>query len=881
MALRTYQNFDLLLEAADGGGFRARVTTSPLGQSSSAKFALPFGSTELVMLLRRLDSRDSGELRQASMDLGGPLFESVFCEDIMLTWQRSQDYAREHGDGLRLRLRLTDAPSIAGLPWELLYDRRGNTFIAQSERTPVVRYLEVPQPPRPLAVDGALRILVVISSPTDLPELDVEAEWRRVQDALATKVAEGTVKIDRLPAPTIQALSAWLRQNDVHILHFIGHGDYDDRIQDGVVYFQDRYGRSTKVSPTVLGPYLRDHDPLRLVLLNACQSARVDTTDPFSGMAQGLVQQDCTAVVAMQFPISDGAATTFTGEFYGALADGFPVDQAATSARKALIAEYAAEWATPVLFLRAPDGRVFDHIAAQPTVTHRRSDKGVFRGHAFGTWPSQEHPGGTLAPDLPAHAVEAEVAPVVDENVQFTVYRPRAIRPGLWYPMLAFAHLAERRRDAPPEEADPIEQVKALAQQQLGASASAYVSRLSDAGESIPRQSELTFVPSVDGVEFNPSRRTFRWLEDVHQEDFRLQAAPTPSAVTARGRLTVFLGVVILADVELVIRIDELAPQPPAPAMTAILAANMEHAAASGELELASATPYRRIFPSYSPRDRQIVEQVERFGSAIGDVYLQRLVALRSGEDQTARLRELIDEADVFQLFWSTNSMHSEQVRQEWEHALTLNRPNFIRPTYWEQPMPRSATPLLPPEPLRQLHFHALSTPQDIAAGTAPEDDPSSPTKSDHDGRDGANDWQTDTRASASLTCPQCGGANSWDPGFCTHCGSYLSSRGQNVRERPPQASAARTPDQPSVAYAPPTASPPRTGPPQHADAPKSSTPRTWIALIAVLILIGAILAFLVWKNQPANPGGLERGASHMTSIRQAVATDRATTTPA
>ena len=79
---------------------------------------------------------------------------------------------------------------------------------------------------------------------------------------------------------------------------------------------------------------------------------------------------------------------------------------------------------------------------------------------------------------------------------------------------------------------------------------------------------------------------------------------------------------------------------------------------------------------------------------------------------------ELIDEADVFQLFWSTNSMHSEQVRQEWEHALTLDRPNFIRPTYWEQPMPRSAIPLLPPEPLRQLHFHALSAPLDIAEPT-------------------------------------------------------------------------------------------------------------------------------------------------------------------
>jgi CHAT domain/Carbohydrate family 9 binding domain-like len=376
MAARTYQNFDLLLEAAAEGQFRARVTGSPLGEGSSGRFALPFADTELEILLLKLDPGRSGTRRssvdpqqQAAMDLGGALFESVFAGDIMLAWQRSQDAARTQGDGLRLRLRLTDAPSIAGLPWELLYDRRGNSYLAQSERTPVVRYLEVPQPPRPLVVDGALRILTVISSPTDLPELDVEAEWRRVQDALAGQVAAGRVRIDRLAIPTVAALSAWLRRDEVHILHFIGHGEFDDRISDGVLCFTDRYGRSSRVSSTILGPYLRDHDPLRLVLLNACQTARVDATDPFSGMAQGLVQQDCTAVVAMQFPISDGAATTFTGEFYGALADGLPVDQATTSGRKAVLADFGNEWATPVLFLRAPDGQVFDHIVAQPAST--------------------------------------------------------------------------------------------------------------------------------------------------------------------------------------------------------------------------------------------------------------------------------------------------------------------------------------------------------------------------------------------------------------------------------------------------------------------------------------------------------------------------------
>ena len=122
----------------------------------------------------------------------------------------------------------------------------------------------------------------------------------------------------------------------------------------------------------MLGPYLRDHDPLRLVFLNACQSARVNSSDPFSDMAQRLVQQDCVAVVAMQFPISDGAAAEFTGEFYGSVADGLPVDQSVGSGRKALLAGYASEWATPVLFLRDPDGKVFDNIVPQVASARRR-----------------------------------------------------------------------------------------------------------------------------------------------------------------------------------------------------------------------------------------------------------------------------------------------------------------------------------------------------------------------------------------------------------------------------------------------------------------------------------------------------------------------------
>src|SRR6478609_6579668 len=369
MAAWEYDNFDLLIETEGDGGYRARVIEAPTGESPTGTFRVPFEPTQLENLMLKLDPGRSDTRRvaadpqsQAALDFGSGLFEAVFSSDIRLAWARSIDMVRDARRGLRLRLRLTEVPAIAVLPWELLHDRRQNSFIAQSERTPVVRYLEVADTPRTLDVDGPLRVLVVIASPTDMPELDVEAEWNRVNAALADRVSQGTVQLDRLEQPTLQALQAWIRRHDVHVLHFIGHGEYDRHAEDGVLYFCDRYGRPAPVSSGVLGPYLRDHDPLRLIVLNACQSARMDSTEPVHAMAQALVQQDCVALVSMQFPISGDAAAAFTGEFYGALADGLAVDQSVSSGRKALLASYASEWATPVLFLRDPVGRVFDHI---------------------------------------------------------------------------------------------------------------------------------------------------------------------------------------------------------------------------------------------------------------------------------------------------------------------------------------------------------------------------------------------------------------------------------------------------------------------------------------------------------------------------------------
>jgi hypothetical protein len=368
MTARTYDNFDILIESLDENVFRARVTNCTAGDTPAMRFSLPFSALELENLLLKLNPAAAGTRRildphaQASTELGGGLFDAVFREDILLAWIRSADNAREQQHGLRLRLRLSDAPSLAGLPWELLYDRKNRRFFAQSDRTPVVRYLDVSHPPRPLAVRGPLNILVVISSPQDLPPLDVEHEWLQIHEVLAEQERTGRVVVNRLPYPSLSELQKWLRRYEVHVLHFVGHGDFDGRTGDGLLAFCSPLGRSSPVTSVQLGAHVRDHDPLRLVVLNACRTATTDNMDAFSGMAQGLIQQEAAAVVAMQFPISDGAAIAFTTEFYGAMADGEPVDQALASARKALLTDFGQEWATPVLFLRAADGRIFDQI---------------------------------------------------------------------------------------------------------------------------------------------------------------------------------------------------------------------------------------------------------------------------------------------------------------------------------------------------------------------------------------------------------------------------------------------------------------------------------------------------------------------------------------
>ncbi len=361
-----YLDFELQLKR-EGELYEARVLRSPAGEASTT-FAVPFSDVKLENLILRMGRlrattrRVHAEELAAARELGGELFQAAFGGEVLACLRASLEKAgRREGTGVRLKLRLQEVPELADLPWEFLLDPSLDCFLAQSSQTPIVRYVEMPARIRPLMVQLPVQILVMISSPTDHVCLDVQRERMLLEEALEPLSREGKVRVDCLEKATLVALQRRLRSGTYHVFHFVGHGGFDARAGEGVLVLEDDRGRGILAGAHRLGTVLHDERSLRLAVLNACEGARNSRTDPFAGVATTLIRQGIPAVVAMQFEISDEAAITFASGFYAALADGYPVDAAVAAARQEIYSKpNDVEWGTPVLYMRSPDGQLFN-----------------------------------------------------------------------------------------------------------------------------------------------------------------------------------------------------------------------------------------------------------------------------------------------------------------------------------------------------------------------------------------------------------------------------------------------------------------------------------------------------------------------------------------
>lgn len=360
--------FEVAIGPADAAGkFRVEVLESPDGAVASGVAALDVpgllarrAELEDAVLAARPTAREEGPVRQVGRTLFGALLGHA---DVAQRYRAALAVAAVHGGRLRIVLRIAD-PALSALPWEMMYDDAAGGYVCRLEQ--LVRHVGVTSAMPPLPVDPPLRILGIVSSPRDLPRLDVAREQRQLADALS-RASDGRAVLTWAPNASWADLHDLLLSGAWHVVHFIGHGTFDPSAGTGLLALTDAHGDTDLVEAGRLVTLLRQAATLpRLVVLNSCSGAAASGTDRFSATATALVRGGVTAVTAMQYEISDVAALAFSGGFYRAICQGRGIDEAVSSGRVEIIGlpGRTLEWVTPVLYQSGRDSRLFGPAAA-------------------------------------------------------------------------------------------------------------------------------------------------------------------------------------------------------------------------------------------------------------------------------------------------------------------------------------------------------------------------------------------------------------------------------------------------------------------------------------------------------------------------------------
>jgi hypothetical protein len=229
--------------------------------------------------------------------------------------------------------------------------------------------------------------------------------------------------------------------------------------------------------------------------------------------------------------------------------------------------------------------------------------------------------------------------PNIDSDVRFTAFRPSSVRPETWYSLLVFMHKGGSYTNTVGQVVDPNKQVEAKAKSVLGPALSFYGQVSSDSSSPVRRGSELLFKPWLEVGEMNPSDATLGWREPVHSIEFRFLIPASADGSMVRGGVQIFSEYLLIGELHFSMNVTSGAPL------------------AGGPSVRTEAVMYRKIFASYSHSDIAFVGSLIRYVETLGDRYLIDVRKLRSGVVWSKRLEEMIQDADIFQLFWSRNSM--------------------------------------------------------------------------------------------------------------------------------------------------------------------------------------------------------------------------------
>ena len=302
--------------------------------------------------IKAYTNREKGSLPddEEMITFGSQLFDTLFQGDV----RRLYDEARTR-QGKRLDLVLTSMiPWIAEKPWEFAYDHGRRSFLA-TEEIHFVRNVLTNVPADPIArCDGALQILVASAQPVGFGRLSIDQEEAVIRRGFEPLVDAGLVEIKTLPRATPSMIHEEIKTGRYQVIHFIGHGVFDEEEGEGCLVFVNENGGEHRLGERSVREIFSGRG-LNLVFLNSCESGRGGKSDFNKGVAQSLVAHGLPALVANQYSVLDSSATSFAQQFYSSLAQGLSLGQAAREARIAvnyLLHGEPIDWAVPVLYAR-------------------------------------------------------------------------------------------------------------------------------------------------------------------------------------------------------------------------------------------------------------------------------------------------------------------------------------------------------------------------------------------------------------------------------------------------------------------------------------------------------------------------------------------------
>jgi hypothetical protein len=334
---------------ASFGGARVVEPFETEGGAAGERMRRIIALHERVLAALDGDGRHSLPAAKELREYGAVLFETLFPGAVRRLW----DEARAGAKGALEVVFTPGLDWIADKPWELAYDASRRRFLAD-DAVLVRGVFGAPPFVAPTPGRGPLHVLVALAEPRDAAPVTARQEAAAIRTALAPLVKSGHARLEILASTTPGDLHRRLSAGRVDVLHFVGHGAFDEKEKTGALFLVDARGRSLAVDTDRVLRLLAGRG-LKLVVLNACETGRGGRTDFLRGVAPALLAGGVPAVLANQYKVLDSSATAFARHLYWALAKGHNLGEAAREARVAVSYAKGAEpmdWAVPVLYAR-------------------------------------------------------------------------------------------------------------------------------------------------------------------------------------------------------------------------------------------------------------------------------------------------------------------------------------------------------------------------------------------------------------------------------------------------------------------------------------------------------------------------------------------------